>query len=92
VPRSGKVKGKTDIQVFCQFPHLKEKPNWGNYFWARGYCQDTVGIDEDIIRKYDKFQEKEEKGKKICFSKIMYISGNCEPPSERAAFHPPSPS
>jgi len=56
----GMVKGKTAIQVFRQFPHLKQKPYWGNHFWARGYCVDTVGIDEDIIRKYVKYQEKEE--------------------------------
>jgi len=56
----GTVKGKTAIQVFRQFPHLKQKPYWGNHFWARGYCVDTVGIDEEIIRKYVKYQEKEE--------------------------------
>lgn len=56
----GMVKGKAAIQVFRQFSHLKQRPYWGNHFWARGYCVDTVGIDEDIIRKYVKFQEKEE--------------------------------
>ncbi|PCJ46450.1 MAG: IS200/IS605 family transposase [Gammaproteobacteria bacterium] len=56
----GMVKGKTAIQIFRQFPYLKSKPYWGNHFWARGYCVDTVGIDEEIIRKYVKFQEKEE--------------------------------
>ena len=56
----GMVKGKTAIQVFRQFPHLKQKPYWVNHFWARGYCVDTVGIDEEIIRKYVKYQEKEE--------------------------------
>jgi len=56
----GMVKGKTAIQIFRQFPHLKQKPYWGNHFWARGYCVDTVGINEEIIRKYVKFQEKEE--------------------------------
>lgn len=57
----GQLKGKTAIQIFRQFPHLKHKPYWGNHFWARGYCVDTVGIDETIIRKYVKFQEKEER-------------------------------
>ena len=36
---------------------LKEKPYWGNYFWAKGYCVDTVGLDSDMIRKYVKYQE-----------------------------------
>lgn len=57
----GTVKGKTAIQIFRQFPYLKQKPYWGNHLWARGYCVDTVGLDEEKIRKYVKFQEKEEK-------------------------------
>ncbi len=56
----GTMKGKTAIQIFRQFPGLKKKPYWGNHFWSRGYCVDTVGIDEEMIRKYVKFQEKEE--------------------------------
>lgn len=57
----GYVKGKTAIQVFRQFPQLKKRPYWGNHFWARGYCVDTVGLNEEMIRKYVKFQEKEER-------------------------------
>ena len=40
----GTIKGKTAIQMFRQFPKLKVKPYWGNHFWARGYCVDTVGV------------------------------------------------
>ena len=59
----GTIKGRTAIRVFNKFPKLKQKPYWGNHFWARGYCVDTVGLDEDKIRKYVKFQEdKERKG------------------------------
>jgi len=29
--------------------------------WSRGYCVSTVGLDEDKIRKYVKWQEKKEK-------------------------------
>ena len=57
----GTLKGKSAIQIFRQFPDLKKKPYWGNHFWARGYCVDTVGLNEEMIRKYVKFQEKEEK-------------------------------
>ena len=56
----GFLKGKTAIQVFRQFPTLKKKPYWGNHFWARGYCVDTVGLNHDMIQKYVRFQEKEE--------------------------------
>ncbi len=56
----GKVKGKTAIIMFCKFPRLKQKPYWGNHFWARGYCVDTVGLDLEKIKKYVKYQEKKE--------------------------------
>ena len=57
----GVLKGKTAIQVFRQFPDLKRKPYWGNHFWARGYCVDSVGLNEEMIQKYVRFQEKEER-------------------------------
>jgi len=56
----GTLKGKTAIQIFRQFPDLKKKPYWGNHFWAKGYCVDTVGLNHEMIQKYVKFQEKEE--------------------------------
>ena len=56
----GYLKGKTAIQIFRQFPSLKRKPYWGNHFWARGYCVDTVGLNHEMIRKYVKYQEREE--------------------------------
>ena len=57
----GTVKGRTAIQLFRQFRYLNEKPYWGNHFWAKGYCVDTVGVDAQMIRKYVKYQEKQEK-------------------------------
>ena len=57
----GIVKGRTAIRVFKQFPYLKKKPYWGNHFWAPGYCVDTVGLDEEMICKYVKHQEKRER-------------------------------
>ncbi len=57
----GTLKGRTAIRVFQKFKKLKERPYWGNHFWARGYCVDTVGLNEEMIRKYVKFQENREK-------------------------------
>ena len=57
----GILKGKTAIQMFKSFPSLKKAPYWGNHFWARGYFVSTVGIDEDKIRRYVKYQNEEEK-------------------------------
>jgi len=56
----GVVKGKTAIKIFKSYPQLKKKPYWGNHFWSRGYCVDTIGMDEEKIRKYVKYQEKQE--------------------------------
>jgi putative transposase len=57
----GTLKGRTAIRVLNKFRHLKQKPYWGNHFWARGYCVDTVGLDAEKIRKYVKYQEDNEK-------------------------------
>ena len=57
----GTIKGRTAIRVFNKFRHLKHRPYWGNHFWARGYCVDTVGLDAEKIRKYVKYQEEREK-------------------------------
>ena len=57
----GTIKGRTAIRVFNKFQHLKRKPYWGNHFWARGHCVDTVGLDAEKIRKYVKYQEEREK-------------------------------
>jgi len=57
----GMVKGRTAICVFNKFRHLKQKPYWGNHFWSRGYCVDTVGLDTEKIRKYVKYQEQKER-------------------------------
>ncbi len=57
----GTVKGRTAIRVLNKFKQLRQKPYWGNHFWARGYCVDTVGLDSEKIRKYVKYQEEQEK-------------------------------
>lgn len=57
----GTLKGRTAIRVFNKFRELKRRPYWGNHFWARGYCVDTVGLDETKIRAYVQLQEKRER-------------------------------
>jgi len=57
----GIVKGRTAIRIFNKFRKLKEKPYWGNHFWARGYCVDTVGLDSEMVRKYVKYQQAKER-------------------------------
>ena len=57
----GILKGKLAIKLFKSYPHFKQKPYWGNHFWSRGYFVTTVGVDEDIIKRYVKYQEGEDK-------------------------------
>lgn len=57
----GTLKGRSAIRVFSKFPKLRRKPYWGNHFWAKGYCVDTVGLDEEQVRKYVKYQQEREK-------------------------------
>jgi len=57
----GILKGRTAIRVLNRFKDLKHRPYWGNHFWSKGYCVDTVGLDEEMIRRYVKYQEEREK-------------------------------
>ncbi len=43
----GIIKGRTAIRVLNKFRYLKQKPYWGNHFWSRGYCVDTVVLDSE---------------------------------------------
>jgi putative transposase len=53
----GIIKGRTAIRVLNKYRHLRQKPYWGNQFWSRGYCVDTVGLDAEMIAKYVKYQD-----------------------------------
>jgi len=57
----GIVKGHTAIRVLNKYRKLRQHPYWGNRFWVRGYCVDTVGLDTEMIRKYVKYQDDREK-------------------------------
>jgi putative transposase len=56
----GVVKGRIAIRIFNQFTYLKRRPFWGNHFWSKGYCVDTVGLNSEMIQKYVKYQERQE--------------------------------
>ena len=57
----GVLKGKIALKLFSKFPHLRKNRLWGNHFWQRGYFVDSVGINEEIIRRYVRHQEKQER-------------------------------
>ena len=56
----GYLKGKSAIKIFNRYPELKKR-YWGRHFWARGYCASTVGLNEEQIRKYVRWQLKKDK-------------------------------
>ncbi len=57
----GIIKGKLAIKIFKSFSGLKKKPYLCNHFWSRGYCSSTIGLDEEQVRKYVKYQEEQER-------------------------------
>ena len=56
----GFLKGKSAIKMFDRYLDLKKR-YWGRHFWAKGYCVSTVGLDEEQIRKYVRWQLKKDK-------------------------------
>ncbi|MGE4094461.1 MAG: IS200/IS605 family transposase, partial [Candidatus Binatia bacterium] len=57
----GKLKANTSREVRTRFPWLK-KVYWRNEFWSVGFFSSTVGINEDVIKRYVEFQEKVDRG------------------------------
>ena len=56
----GYLKGKLALRIFQQYESLAKR-YWGRQLWARGYCISTIGLDEEKIRRYVQWQEKQEK-------------------------------
>ena len=51
----GFIKGKSAIRIHREL--LGTKRMTGLSFWATGYCVSTVGLDEEMIRKYIQSQD-----------------------------------
>ncbi|MGH7875195.1 MAG: IS200/IS605 family transposase [Candidatus Binatia bacterium] len=58
----GKIKANTSREIRLEFPWIK-KVYWGKEFWSPGFFSSTVGINEEIIKRYVEFQEKVDTGK-----------------------------
>tara|TARA_Y100000294_G_scaffold72004_1_gene68105 strand:- start:83 stop:511 length:429 start_codon:yes stop_codon:yes gene_type:complete len=57
----GYLKGRSAIKIFDRFPRLRQR-YWGKHFWARGYCVSTVGVDEEQLKKYVRWQLQKDRG------------------------------
>jgi putative transposase len=66
----GYLKGKLALRLFQKYEHLGRR-YWGRHLWSRGYCVSTVGLDEEKIRKYVKWQEKQEKDDEATQGKLF---------------------
>ena len=56
----GYLKGKLALNLFHQYEQLGKR-YWGRHLWTTGYCVSTIGLDEERIVKYVKWQETLEK-------------------------------
>ncbi len=52
----GVLKGRSAIRLFNKFLHIRK--SYGKSFLALGYFVDTVGVNEEIIRRYKRHQDK----------------------------------
>ena len=56
----GFIKGKISLGLFHRYERLGKR-YWGRHLWSRGYCVSTIGLDEEQIRKYVRWQEHKDK-------------------------------
>lgn len=66
----GYLKGKLAIRLFQQYESVGRR-YWGRHLWARGYCVSTIGLDEDKIKKYVQWQEKQEQQAEVVQKKLF---------------------
>ena len=58
----GKMKASTSREIRQRFPWIR-KIYWRNEVWSVGFFSSTVGVNEDVIKRYVEFQEKVDTGK-----------------------------
>jgi putative transposase len=56
----GYVKGKLSLRLFQRYERVGKR-YWGRHLWSHGYCVSTVGLTEELIRRYVRDQEKMDK-------------------------------
>ena len=55
----GYIKGKSALYIARRYGE-RQRYFTGQHMWARGYFVSTVGLDEEVIRKYIREQEKDD--------------------------------
>lgn len=53
----GYLKGKSALMIFDRHPEWRRRTGKDRSFWARGYYVSTIGLNEEVIKKYIQNQE-----------------------------------
>jgi len=53
----GFLKGKSALMMFDRHPEWRRRMGRDRSFWARGYYVSTIGLNEEVIKKYIQNQE-----------------------------------
>ena len=56
----GFLKGRIALSLFRRYERIRKRYR-GRHLWSRGFCVSTIGLDEEKIRRYVQWQEKQEK-------------------------------
>jgi putative transposase len=54
------MKGNLAFRLFERYERLGKR-YWGRNLWSRGYCVSTMGLNEEMIRKYVYWQEQQDR-------------------------------
>ena len=54
------MKGKLSLRLFQRYEKTGKR-YWGRHLWSRGHCASTVGLNEEQIRTYVKWQNRKNK-------------------------------
>ncbi|MDD5698015.1 MAG: transposase, partial [Victivallaceae bacterium] len=56
---------------FDRWADLKKR-YWGRHFWSKGYCVSTIGLNEEQIKEYVKYQQnREHDAEQLKFPEIL---------------------
>ena len=53
----GFLKGKSALMMFDRHPEWRRRMGRDRSFWARDYYMSTIGLNEEVIKKYIQNQE-----------------------------------
>ena len=56
----GYLKGKSALVLYDRHPEWRRRIGKDRTFWARGYYVSTVGLNEEVIKKYIRNQQDSE--------------------------------